>query len=66
MFLTIFISIKVFPYPSILEIFTSFDVDGSGTLSRKELGPLLNLLGIDLTDEELEEACAQDGDGELG
>lgn len=44
------------------EVFTSFDVDGSGTLSRTELSNALNLLGIDLTDEELADTYRIDDD----
>lgn len=44
------------------EVFTSFDVDGSGTLSRSELSNALNLLGIDLTDEELTDSYRIDDD----
>lgn len=46
---------------AISEVFTSFDVDGSGTLSMSELGHALNLLGIDLTEEELADTYRIDG-----
>jgi len=42
-------------------VFTSFDVDGSGTLSLSELSAALNLLGIDLTEEELADTYRIDG-----
>ncbi|KAH3839604.1 hypothetical protein DPMN_113036 [Dreissena polymorpha] len=44
------------------EVFMSFDNDGSGTLSRPELGRALNLLGIDLTEEELTDTYRIDDD----
>ena len=50
------------------EVFTVFDQDGSGTISRQELRAALSMLGEKLTDEEVEEAIKfadTSGDGEI-
>jgi len=45
-----------------------FDTDGSGKISREELKSALSRMGMDISDEELDEmmdSVDTDGDGEI-
>lgn len=50
------------------EIFNLVDRDGGGSITKLELGELMDTLGIDASPEEIDAMIAeidQDGDGEL-
>ncbi|CAN8070968.1 unnamed protein product [Agarophyton chilense] len=53
----------------IQEAFSVFDKDGSGKISSDELRQIMNSLGEDLTDEEIQQMIREadtNGDGEIG
>ena len=51
------------------EIFNLVDKDGGGSITKEELGELLDTLGIDATPEDIDAMIAeidQDGNGDIG
>ncbi|GMH83114.1 hypothetical protein TrST_g8031 [Triparma strigata] len=54
--------------PNFKRIFEELDSDGSGTLQTEELGKAMEMMGIDLTEEEVVRLTARldiDGDGDI-
>jgi calmodulin len=54
--------------PHYQEIFNLVDRDGGGTITKEELGDLMDTLGIDATPEEIElmiNEIDQDNNGEI-